>query len=135
MDKLKKASLITTIIIMLFSSCMALTSCGDDEKDEPANSSTTQGLIGTWQNQYYIYHFDSNGKGYFQYSPTNGAYNAVGNTKSNFVWNASSNILSLTFDGSGTTSACTQTYYYEVDGNLLVLMNINSGDTNSYTRK
>lgn len=119
-----------TVVIALLS-CISFTSCGDDDKDELKNSN----LIGTWQNQAFIYHFDSSGNGYFQYSPANGLYEAVGDTKSYYKWKASSNILSLIYDGSGLLSAGTSSFYYEVDADMLLLISTDSGESSSFTRK
>lgn len=125
---LKRVPLIGFVIIALIL-CLGLTSCGDNNEDEPQKSE----LCGIWQNQAFIYCFNPNGSGYFQYSPSNEAYE-VAKEKSYFKWNASSTILSITFDGTGTINAGVRTYYYEINNNMLVLINTNTGDTDSFTK-
>lgn len=115
---------LVTVLLCVFTAA-SFTSCSDDEKKSD--------LVGTWQNQAFIYRFNSDGSGYFQYAPTNGAY--VDDERSNFRWNASDKMLSITFDGSGTTYPGTHTYVYEVKGSLLVMVNMESGDINSFTKK
>lgn len=117
------------MIILGLLSCAVMTSCGNDDESQPSE------LCGLWQNRSFIYKFNSDGSGYFQYSPTNGAYDYVGDTKSYFDWYANGGLLSITFDGSGTTSAGTYEYYYEVSGGTLLMMDLESLDTNTYTRK
>lgn len=128
MKNLSKKNWLLAFSLVIIS-CFSFVSCSDDDKDSGS------GIVGTWGNYAYVYHFDSNGSGYFQYAPTNGAYDAVGEVKSHFRWSASSTILSMTYDGSGTTAAHTSTFYYEVDNSLLVLIDMDNGDTTSLTRK
>lgn len=118
------------ILLIIFFTYFFMNSCGNDDKD------SSNKLCDTWQNQAYIYRFDKNGSGYFQYSPTNGLYEVYGDTKSYFKWSTSHNLLFITYDGSGLINAgTTETYYFEVDETLLVLYDIEGGSTNSFTRR
>lgn len=114
------------VLVPAFNVCF--TSCDDDD------DAVTSELCGTWENDSFIYQFNSDGSGYKQYSPSNGAYE-VNPAKSNFKWNATATVLSMTYDGSGPFQGGTITYYYEVDEDMLVLVNMNYGETSSYWRK
>jgi len=104
-----------------------LTACSDD--DEPAE----KGLQGLWQNESFIHYFGSEGKGYMQYAPTNSAYES-NSSKSYFDWFAADEVLSIRFDGNGFMSG-SPSYYYEVDDDVLILINTNWGDISTYYRQ
>lgn len=107
-----------------------ISSCNKDNDD------ISPELCGVWQNNAYIYCFNSDGSGYWQYSPYNGAFEVHGDKKSYFSWTASETIVSIMYDGTGIVSAgTTDSFYYEVNGNMLVMIDLESGDTNTYNRK
>ncbi len=107
---------------------ISLSACGDD--DEPSG----KGLQGLWQNESFIYYFGSGGKGYTQYAPTNGAYE-VNPSKCYFDWYATDEIVSITYDESNSFMSGSPSYYYEVDNDILVLVNTNYGDVSTYQRQ
>lgn len=108
---------------------LCVSSCSDDGKGKGDS------LVGRWQNYAFIYCLNSGGKGYFQYAPTNGAYDVVGDEKSYFRWSATDELLTLSFDGSGTTGVHTSTYFYDLSGDMLVMIDIETGQSSTYMRQ
>jgi len=125
MKKLRKSTLLLSLMSFIM---ISMGSCHKENEDNA--------LYGVWQNNAFIYCFKSNGSGYWQYSPDNGLYEVHGDKKSYFRWSASENLVSIVYDGSGLISAgTTNSFYYEVNGNMLVMIDTESGDTHTYTRK
>ena len=72
-NKLKKAWFLPMLIMTLMS-CLVLTSCGDDDKDDPSSAS----IVGSWRTEfsggYYQVTFEKNGKySEVNYEPVYGA--------------------------------------------------------------
>ncbi len=125
MKRLRKRSLLLSLMSFIM---IAMGGCHTENEDIA--------LCGVWQDEAFIYCFNSNGSGYWQYSPDNGLYGVHGDKKSYFRWSASETLVSIVYDGSGLISAgTTNSFYYEVNGNMLVMIDIESGDTHTYIRK
>lgn len=100
------------IFIFAIILCIGLVSCGRDSNEGQSN------IVGEWVQSNVTYVFKANGSGYLRMDYT---FIGLGVQVSNYRWRKTSTMLHLTFDGSGTTSAGTQSYYYTIEGDVLSL--------------
>ncbi len=122
-NKLKKAWFLPMLIMTLMS-CLVLTSCGDDDKDDPSSAS----IVGSWRTEfsggYYQVTFEKNGKySEVNYEPVYGADTDYG------TYTVSGDRLTMV-DSEGDK------YYYTIltlTSDKLVLMD-EDGDSDIFAR-
>lgn len=106
-EVIKKMWLLPLFICTLLG-CITLTACGDDDKDEPENSTPNKNellIIGEWSrnesaSSYYRMVFLDDGTGYDKVMMSNGSYNI----DETFKWSINGSNLSIIWEGSGRDS-------------------------------
>lgn len=95
------------MLVIALMSCFALTSCGDDDKEEPDNPSVNKSellIIGEWSrnesgNSYYRIVFLEDGTGYDKVM-----HGSSYNIDETFKWSVKGSNLSIVWEGSDRES-------------------------------
>lgn len=101
--------------------CSTFFSCS--EEDDPSGDSE---LVGTWKylNAYYVFNSDGTGYDYLEINGSKGGYY--------FTWKLGTNMLHLTYDGTGFNTSGyhtkgTITLYYTLEDDVLSLWYADDG--------
>ena len=106
--------------------CSGFVSCDKDNNKGESN------IVGEWVESDFTYVFKANGSGCLIMDYTS---IGIGVYISNYRWRKTSTMLHLTFDGSGSTSAGTQSYYYTIEGDVLSLWYDDGDFQGAYIKK